>query len=138
MGTEQAAVAGPVERGVRARAWLLEPKVQRHPHKPIQRGCYTAEPGPEQRACADLDGDRYVALYALPSDWALFEVVNIDGITEAATEGPRDGALNEAMHYAAQYGQDSAVTVFEVLRVPLLVIPGPNVRANRPDTAVQE
>jgi len=129
------AVVGRLERGVRPRAWLLEPKEQRHPHKPIQRGCYTEEPSKEQQQIADLDGDRYVPMYALPADWALFEVVNLDGMTEAATEGPREAALANAMHYASQYWQDGTVTVFEVLRVPLVVIAGPNVRAKRATTA---
>lgn len=60
------------------------------------------------------------------ADWAIFEVVNLDGVTEATTEGPRERALQEAMHYAEQYGQEGTVTVFEVLRVSLKVIAGPN------------
>jgi hypothetical protein len=35
----------------------------------------------------------------------------------ASASGPRDTALREAMRYAAQYGQDSPVRVFEVTRI---------------------
>ena len=98
------------------------------------RGPNAPEPWPtrvdsEAGKCALAQPNAYTVtpLYALPADWALFEVVNVDGLTEASTEGPRKTALAEAMHYAHQYGQDGTVTVFEVLRVPLVVIAGPNV-----------
>jgi hypothetical protein len=133
--TTNAAGASPVECRVRPRAWLREPKVQRHIGRHLVRGVSVTEPTAEEREFADLDGDVLVPLYAMPTDWALFEVVNIDGLTEASTEGPRDTAFAEAMHYAAQYGQDGAVTVFEVLRVPLLVLPGPNVEPTCAGTA---
>ena len=45
-----------------------------------------------------------------------FEVWQGDEMQASAT-GPRDTALREAMHYAAQYGQDGPVRVFEVTRV---------------------
>ncbi len=44
-----------------------------------------------------------------------FEVWQGDEVV-ASTRGPRDDALREAMHYAAQYEQDGPVRVFEVTR----------------------
>lgn len=37
----------------------------------------------------------------------------------ARASGPRDDALREVMHYAAQYAQDGPVQVFEVTRTLL-------------------
>jgi hypothetical protein len=48
-------------------AWLLRPKIQRHPERPLVRGIYTSEPTNEQRNIADLDGDEYIILYAAPA-----------------------------------------------------------------------
>lgn len=44
-----------------------------------------------------------------------FEVWQGDEMVASAS-GPRDDALREAMHYAAQYEQDGPVRVFEVTR----------------------
>lgn len=44
-----------------------------------------------------------------------FEVWQGDEMVASAS-GPRDDALREAMHYAAQYGQDGPMRVFEVTR----------------------
>ena len=44
-----------------------------------------------------------------------FEVWQNDEMVASAS-GPRDEALREAMHYAAQYEQDGPVRVFEVTR----------------------
>ena len=44
-----------------------------------------------------------------------FEVWQGDEMVASAS-GPRDEALREAMHYAAQYQQDGPVRVFEVTR----------------------
>ena len=44
-----------------------------------------------------------------------FEVWQGDEMVASAS-GPRDQALREAMHYAAQYEQDGPVRVFEVTR----------------------
>ena len=109
--TNDLAGASPVDQPVRPRAWYQE------------RGDEVLTECPESWGRAD---EPWIPLYALPTEWALFEVVNLDGMTEASTEGPRETALAEAMHYAYQYGQDGTVTVFEVLRVPQLVVPGPS------------
>ena len=53
------------------------------------------------------DADRY-----FPHE---FEVWQGDQMCASAS-GPRDEALREAMHYAAQYEQDGPVRVFEVTR----------------------
>lgn len=45
-----------------------------------------------------------------------FEVWQNDMMVASAS-GPRDDALREAMHYAAQYEQDGPVRVFEVTRI---------------------
>lgn len=45
-------------------AWLLRPKVQRYPQKPMIRGVMTTRPTPENLEFAELDGDEYVPLYA--------------------------------------------------------------------------
>ena len=47
------------------RAWILEPKVQRHPPRHIIREVSAVEPTQAQRELADLDGDRYVPLYEI-------------------------------------------------------------------------
>ena len=44
-----------------------------------------------------------------------FEVWQSDDMVASAS-GPREDALREAMHYAAQYEQDGPVRVFEVTR----------------------
>lgn len=44
-----------------------------------------------------------------------FEVWQGDEMVASAS-GPRDTALREAMHYAAQYQQDGPVRLFEVTR----------------------
>ena len=44
-----------------------------------------------------------------------FEVWQGDEMVASAS-GPRDTALREAMHYAAEYEQDGPVRVFEVIR----------------------
>lgn len=44
-----------------------------------------------------------------------FEVWQGDEMVASAS-GPRDDAMREAMHYAAQYEQDGPVRVFEVTR----------------------
>lgn len=49
---------------------------------------------------------------------ATFEIQQ-DGMTVALASGPRDRAYAEAMHYAAVYGQDGPVEVFEHVPVPL-------------------
>lgn len=49
---------------------------------------------------------------------ATFEV-HQDGTPVALASGPRDRAYAEAMHYAAVYGQDGPVEVFEHVPVPL-------------------
>jgi hypothetical protein len=54
---------------------------------------------------------------AKPAD-ATFEV-HQDGTPVAMASGPRERALAEAMHYAAVYGQDGPVEVFEHVPVPL-------------------
>ena len=46
-------------------AWLLRPKVQRHPGKTIIRGAYTVEPSAEQMEIAEADNDEYLPLYAI-------------------------------------------------------------------------
>ena len=47
------------------RAWILEPKVQRHPPRHIIRNVSVVEPTQEQRELADLDGDVYVPIYEI-------------------------------------------------------------------------
>jgi len=44
-------------------AWLLEPKVQRHPSKHLVRRVSVVAPTEEEREFAELDGDRFVPLY---------------------------------------------------------------------------
>ena len=44
-----------------------------------------------------------------------FEVWQGDEMVASAS-GPREDALREAMHYAAQYAEDGPVRVFEVTR----------------------
>lgn len=53
---------------------------------------------------------------------ATFEVYQ-DGAPVAMASGPRERAYAEAMHYAAVYGQDSPVEVFEMVPVALLLPP---------------
>ena len=53
---------------------------------------------------------------------ATFEVYQ-DGAFVAMASGPRERAYAEAMHYAAVYGQDSPVEVFEMVPVALLLPP---------------
>ena len=53
---------------------------------------------------------------------ATFEV-HQDGAPVAMASGPRERAYAEAMHYAAVYGQDSPVEVFEMVPVALLLPP---------------
>ena len=55
--------------------------------------------------------------------------VYCNGIPEAFTDGPRDQALKEAMHYAAQYAQDGEVQVLEIIR---LKVEAPNYASERP------
>ena len=52
-----------VDRPVRPRAWLREPKVQRHPGRHLVRGVTTVELPQEEREFAELDGDNLVPLY---------------------------------------------------------------------------
>lgn len=56
-----------------------------------------------------------------------FEVWQGDEMVSSAS-GPRETALREAMHYAAQYGQDGPVRVFEVTRTVVT----PNERGQGP------
>ena len=58
-----------------------------------------------------------------------FEVWQNDMMVASAS-GPRDDALREAMHYAAQYEQDGPVRVFEVTRT--LVRPNAEVSRSAP------
>ena len=53
----------PLDVGVRPRAWLREPKVQRHPGRNLVRGVTITQPTPEEREFAELDGDALVPLY---------------------------------------------------------------------------
>lgn len=55
---------------------------------------------------------------ARESDEAEFELCQGDDIAAHAS-GPRDRALAEIMHYAAVYGQDGPVEVFEIIRKPV-------------------
>lgn len=55
-----------------------------------------------------------------------FEVWQGDEMVASAS-GPRDTALREAMHYAAQYQQDGPVRLFEVTRT--LVRPNAGIQA---------
>lgn len=64
------------------------------------------------------DGERYFPVE--------FEVWQGDEMCASAS-GPRNEALREAMHYAAQYAQDGPVRVFEVTRKLVT----PNVANNR-------
>jgi hypothetical protein len=61
--TTQAAGGSPLEREVRPRAWLREPKVQRHIGRHLVRGVSVAEPTAEEREFAELDGDQLIPLY---------------------------------------------------------------------------
>ena len=54
----------------------------------------------------------------LPDDLAEFEIIQNDQPV-ASTSGPRDRAYADAAHYAAVYGQDGPVEVFEVIRKPV-------------------
>jgi hypothetical protein len=45
-------------------AWLLRPKVQRNPQRPIIRGCYVGARTKQDFDLAELDGDEYIPLYA--------------------------------------------------------------------------
>lgn len=47
-----------------------------------------------------------------------FEVWQLDEMVASAF-GPREYALNEARHYAYQYGQDGPCKIFEVIRIPV-------------------
>jgi len=51
-------------------------------------------------------------------DLAEFEIIQNDQPV-ASTSGPRDRASADAKHYAAVYGQDGPVEVFEVIRKPV-------------------
>ena len=50
---------------LKPRAWLLEPKVQRHPGRHLIRSVRSFEPTEAERQNAELDGDVYVPLYSL-------------------------------------------------------------------------
>lgn len=52
------------------------------------------------------------------NDEAEFEIYQNDDIV-ASSSGPRDQAWREIMHYAAVYGQDGPVEVFEITRTPV-------------------
>jgi hypothetical protein len=55
--------ASQVDQPVRPRAWLREPKVQRHVGRHLVRGVSVAEPTAEEREFAELDGDQLIPLY---------------------------------------------------------------------------
>jgi hypothetical protein len=40
-----------------------------------------------------------------------------EGMTVAATFGPREKALEEARHYAAVYGQDGPTEIVEIIKI---------------------
>ncbi len=52
------------------------------------------------------------------SDDLSFEVWQ-DEQPVAWCEGPADAAWREAQHYAAMYGQDGPVTIYQVIRTPV-------------------
>ena len=52
-------------------------------------------------------------------DGAEFELIQNDSPVASAC-GPRGRALAEIMHYAAVYGQDGPVEIFEIVRTPVL------------------
>jgi hypothetical protein len=54
------------------------------------------------------------------SDYACFEIYDKDGCPQASTEGPREEALKEAIHYVHQYGLDGPMQIFEVIRIPVV------------------
>jgi hypothetical protein len=117
--TELPAVAGPVQRGVRPFAWALthrDGRVTLHQaaeHATAYRDTCIAE----------------TPLYAMPTEFAEFEVTDSDGLPQAICSGPRAQAFQEALHCAQQYEKDGPVTMCEVLRVPIGRLPA-NVGAN--------
>lgn len=79
------------------------------------------------RKLAEEQGMKLTPLYAIQDGVTLaperffafeFEVWQGDEMVASAS-GPREHALREAMHYAAQYKQDGPVRVFEVTRTLL-------------------
>lgn len=70
-------------------------------------------------AAYDADAFRIAALKAL-TDLADFEIWQ-DDMMVAGASGPREAALREAMHYAAIYGRDGFVEVFEIIRRPIAI-----------------
>lgn len=68
-------------------------------------------------AAVHFNGQTWRPVPAQQKD-ATFEIQQ-DGMTVALASGPRERAYAEAMHYAAVYGQDGPVEVFEHVPVPL-------------------
>lgn len=91
------------------RAWILEPKVQRHPPRHAIRSVSAVEPTQAQRELADLDGDVYVPLYEIDHHWTSLEKLRHALITGASLleqgYSPKDVAA--AMRRAAldEYGR---------------------------------
>jgi hypothetical protein len=48
---------------IKPRAWICEPKVQRHPARHLIRGVSAVEPTAEVREFGEIDGDQFVPLY---------------------------------------------------------------------------
>jgi len=74
--------AGHVDQPVRPRAWMLEPKVQRHPDRYLIRGIRAVEPTVEEREFAEIDGDRFVPLFEL----TLEDVAAVNAARKARAE----------------------------------------------------
>lgn len=58
------------------------------------------------------------------SEFQVISGADEDACIEAATRGPRDVALREAMRYAHQYAEDGPVKVVELVTVAMLAASG--------------
>lgn len=101
--TLPAADEGPVQRTVRPRAWLREPKVQRHPGRHLVRGVTTIEPTAEDRQIAELDGDALVPLYGVAAIAAAVarERERCAKLCEDLDNDDNSGEYRMAAHWAA-------------------------------------
>ena len=75
-------------------AWLLRPKMQRYPDRPMMRGIYMGARTAEELEVAAIDGDEYAPLYAHPPRAPLTDE-QLDGIIQERW-GDQLGAMRAA------------------------------------------
>ena len=95
---------------IKPRAWLQEPKVQRHAGKHLIRGVHSIEPSEEHRQFAELDGDVLIPLY---------EQAALNAAVLSERERCATIALNTASHcedHENHYGASAAKDVADRIR----------------------